>query len=156
MIGQNFSPTDQTMGQRPQPTGAVDPLQQAIQVLQLRMPHVYGANAPAPSPLLQSQGAPMGFNLQAVLQHLLGIAPQQGMGLPGGTAGPGPMAPIPSGPRVELPPGSGGPAAGGTAPPFTPAVHYQPPPMPPGGTAGPGPIGPYVNRPGPPNRGRMA
>lgn len=137
MLGQSFAPlgNDPTQ-QKPGGPSGNQGAQQAIQVLNTRLPRVVGAGAPAPQALLQGAGSaglpsPQGVNpiVQAILQAVLGhFAPQQqsapsamgGMvpgGMPGGMPGGG--MPAPSGPLPKLP---------------TPALHYQPLP---GGTAGP-------------------
>lgn len=139
MIGQSFSPTQQDNGyqQRPQGGGQDTPLQQAIQILQLRMPHVFGAMAPAPAALLNAQ-TPLGFNPQAFLQRLMGGMGQSPMG--------GPMAPpfqVGGGPMAAAAPSPAAPSGPAPTPPF----HFQPNP---GGTAGYGPFQPQPEGPHPP------
>lgn len=137
MIGQSFAPLgDPNQMQRPGgPSGTSDGAQQAIQVLNYRMPH-FGANAPTPAPqaLLNgagSAGLGQGGNpvIDAILKAVLGhFAPQQ----QAAPSAPGGMVPG-SGPMIDNPPSPQLP---------TPAVHYQPLP---GGTAGPNPT--QDNRP---------
>lgn len=138
MIGQSFSPMQDPNSQMQRPLagdgGAASPLQNAIQVLQLRMPHFFGGTAPAPAPLLQSQGAPPGFNVMALLQRLMG----------GQMGGGGAQAPMVGAPGQAGPSLGGGMAPGGSQGPIgslMPSISYLPPP-PPGGTAGNGPFTP--------------
>lgn len=149
MIGQSFSPTQQPGSGdqqfQPQPD-ALAPLQQAIQVLRIRMPHLFGAMAPAPPALLQGGG---GMPPQA---QPLPVPMVPGMpSLPGVATAMQPQGqPQPSfGQPYQVPPQSGG----GMPPPKNPTVHYQPPPQPPGGTAGPNP---RPGRPDPfPDKGKF-
>lgn len=128
MIGQNFSPTnnqDQPYGNQ----GGMAPLQQAIQILRIRMPHLFGG---APSPLAGAGPAMMPPR---------GVPP---LPLPGGgpmDGGGGPVNPLP-------PPGGGGGRDIWGGPnknpnPGMPVVNYTPPPALPGGTAGPNPPGTF-------------
>jgi hypothetical protein len=56
-FGVSFLPGgDQANGQQNKPPA--EPLQQAIQMLSLRLPKVVGAQGIAPGPLLQSRGDP--------------------------------------------------------------------------------------------------
>lgn len=127
MIGQTFAPVGDPSQQRPSgsPSMPSGP-QEAIKILNLRMPRVQGAAAPAPAALLNSPGSaglpqPQPHNpiLEAIIRAVLGgfNAPQQSApsAMGGATGGAG------QGPVIDYP---------------TPAVHYQPPP---GGTAGPNP-----------------
>jgi hypothetical protein len=132
MIGQSFAPMGDPT-QRPQADAGGQGPQEAIKILNLRMPKVAGAGAPAPQQLLNGMGSaglpqqnannPM---IEAILRAVLGhLSPQMqaapsamGGGVPGGM--PGGM-PGPQGPAPKLP---------------MPGVHYQPLP---GGTAGPNP-----------------
>lgn len=81
------------------------PVQQAIQMLSLRLPHVVGAQALAPGPLLQGPGAAGvpsagGGGIEALLRLLFGVGPQGGGPIsPTGA----PITPGPSG-RYEVPP----------------------------------------------------
>lgn len=141
-LGQSFNPTQ---SQAPASNGGygagnVTPLQQAIQILQLHMPRMFGASAPAPASLLTGNTA--GANpldpLDA-LRRILG-----GGGAPPTTMPPSmPGAPPPN-PFSSAPP----PAAPSTPPPNNgpikgPGLNYIPPP---GGTAT-GPQGPQFPRP---------
>jgi hypothetical protein len=88
MIGQSFAPLGDPMNQQAGPGGGglESPAQQAIKILNLRMPH-FGANAPTPAPqaLLNGAGSaglpqPNANNpvLDAILKAVLGhFAPQQ-------------------------------------------------------------------------------
>lgn len=133
MIGQTFAPLGDNQDLRNGPAGpgagapggSIGP-QQAIEVLRLRYPRFFGAGAPAPTPLLTSQGSAAlpqqatNPTLMAILQSVLGhfSAPQQ-------------VAPSAEGGMV---PGS----LGGMRSPV-PRVQYFPQPDLPGGTAGPNP-----------------
>lgn len=132
MIGQSFAPLggDPMMrpgGQGGQGSGA----QQAIQVLNYRMPRVAGAGAPAPQALLEGAGSAglpqqnaMNPTIAAILQAVLGhMQPQQQQA----PSAPGGQAP----PPAQMP---------------NPRINFQPLP---GGTAGPNPQQP-PQRPGPP------
>jgi len=133
MIGQTFAPIGDPMQQRPGGPQGQQGAEQAIQVLNTRLPRVVGAGAPAPQALLSGAGSAglpqqtVSPVLQQILQAVLGhFAPQQmsAPSAPGGMvmgAGMGSMS-GPAGPAAPLP---------------MPAVHYQPPP---GGTAGPSPV----------------
>lgn len=132
MIGQTFAPIGDPSQQRPSgsPSAPSGP-QEAIKILNLRMPRVQGAGAPAPAALLNSPGSgglpqPQGMTpmIEAILRAVMGgfQSPQQG-------------APSAMGGMV---PGGGMPAQGGSPQLPVPAVHYQPPPTS-GGTAGPNP-----------------
>ena len=131
MIGQSFAPIGDPNMQRPSggPGGIAPGAQEAIKVLNLRIPRVAGAGAPAPQALLEGGGSgalpqqPNNPIIQAILQAVLGhFAPQQqsapsamGGGMPGT---PGPLGQ--SGPQLP-----------------NPKINYQPLP---GGTAGPNPM----------------
>lgn len=125
-------------GQQPNPNGppgqfgqgaGTSPIQQAIQLLSLRLPRIAGANAIAPSPLMNAPGAmgqpgaglngAVGNNgLLELLLHLAGLGAGgasngAGSGLPGGP-------PLPRIIPGQLP--------GGTQPgPGTPTFPGQPP-----------------------------
>lgn len=129
MIGQSFSPiqsqgTDQ---QRPQAGGTGSaPVQQAIEVLRLRMPHVFSGGSPlmgAPG----SAGAPQCFDSPVIARLLqaLGVLP------PAMAASAPPMGPSLSG---AAPMGGGMGEAPPLATSYKPSINYQPLP---GGTAGP-------------------
>jgi hypothetical protein len=76
------------------------PLQQAVQLLNLHRPTVYGAQAPAPSALLNAAGG-SGLDLNALLQALVrGRNPLGPMARPGDPALQAPTAPTP---RVQFP-----------------------------------------------------
>ena len=158
MIGQSFAPLgDKTRPQSGGPGGSGGP-QEAIQVLNMRMPRFPGAGAPAPQALLQGAGSAglpqQSINpvIQAILKAILGrFSPQQqaapsaqgGMvpggnlqptGQPGGFESPGLQSPMPS---FQMP---------------TPALHYQEPSAP-GGI----PLPPQLSdrpRPSPADRGQ--
>lgn len=132
MIGQSFSPIQDSgdnTAQRPAQGGSGSaPVQQAIEVLRLRLPHIFSGGSPlmgAPG----SAGAPQGFDSPVIARLLqaLGVLPPA-MGASAPPMGPGLMGAAP-------PMGGGGM---GSAPPLTasykPSVNYQPLP---GGTAGP-------------------
>lgn len=138
MLGQSFAPLGdpQTERMQGQGTGPVNPVQEAIKVLSLKIPRATGAGQGAiPTGLMMGQGAAglggdgSGNPLMDLLRNLLG-------GMPAG--------PIPS-PRVipgidtgEPAPGTFNPGLGG------PPENVSPPPIPaPGGGRGGGP------RPGP-------
>lgn len=134
-LGISFSPGSQDP-QRTGPTGVQDaaPLQQAIQLLSLRLPRVVGATSPIPAPLLQgtgSQGQPdaTGNPLLDVLRRLLN---------PGGGGGFAPPsqntpAALGEGPSPRVIPGAGGqpvPQPTGTILPPMP-TPTPPQPLPP-------------------------
>lgn len=130
-IGQSFAPlgSDPMQPKPGGPSGSAPGAQQAIKVLNLRMPRVAGVGAPAPQALLEGAGSAglpqqqgMSPVIAAILQAVLGHFQPQQQGAPSAPGGMQQAAP-------QMP---------------TPAVHYQPPP---GGTAGPGPRVPQ--RPGP-------
>lgn len=142
MIGQSFAPLGDPASQtRPQQSGAAG-AQEPVRILNLRMPRVQGAGAPAPQALLTSPGSAalpqsVGANptIEAILRAVLGhFAPQQ-MAAPS----------APSGFMGQGPPSQG---SGPSNIPYTPAIHYQKPL--PGGTAGPdiqsGPATPQQRR----------
>jgi hypothetical protein len=97
-FGLSFAPLDQPNAQQ-QPNGGaagggnVSPVQQAIQILSLRQPRVFGASAPAAPQLLTSAGGSgvpdMQALLRALLQHLQGQVglSDPGMGALGGGGG---------------------------------------------------------------------
>lgn len=135
MIGQTFAPLGDNQDPRNGPagpgagaTGASIGPQQAIEVLRLRYPRFFGAGAPAPTPLLTSQGSgalpqqATNPTLMAILQSVLGSfsAPQQVAPSAAGGMVPGSLTGMPGGSPV-------------------PAVRYYRPPDLPGGTAGPNP-----------------
>lgn len=142
MIGQSFAPLgNDPMQQRPSgPAGGG--AQQAIQVLNTRLPRVVGAGAPAPQALLEGAGSaglpqPQGVNpiVQAILQAVLGhFAPQQqsapsAMGGMMSGGGPAPQMPTPNVSYQPNPPGQGGTAGPNLPPPQdrpeTPAQRGQ-------------------------------
>lgn len=96
-FGLSFAP-GQPSNQQQRPGGAggvVSPVQQAIQMLSLRLPRVAGAQALAPGPLLQGPGA-MGLGggggLEALLRLIMGLRTQPSAGaatLPGPHVFPG-------------------------------------------------------------------
>lgn len=154
MLGQSFAPLmDPAQRQQPvSPTG-LSGAQEPIKILNLRMPRVAGAGAPAPQALLNSPGSAAlpqaaGANpvIAAILRAVLGqfapsqmAAPSAPSGFMGGIAGrTEPIPGVPGGYTVPEPGQSGG---------YIPAIHYQQPPLP-GGTAGPNPSMPQGN----PNR----
>ncbi len=154
MIGQSFAPLPGGTAGPNQPAGGGhgDGPQEAINVLRLRFPKLFGAGAPAPSQLLTSPGsaalpqpgamgggagAPGGGQNPAITALLTSI-----LGAFSGGGGMGQQA-APSAPGGSMFGGGGMGMGNGTAMSnYTPAVHYQPPPGLPGGTAGPGPQGP--------------
>lgn len=107
-FGLSFVPTDQGTQQpgRPGglPGGGVPPIQQAIQMLSLRLPHVLGAQAVAPGPLLTSAGGggmnvgAGGGSLEAILRMLFGLHQTGAFGTPASPStrpGATPMPPLP-------------------------------------------------------------
>ena len=128
-IGVSFVPGQDSGQQENQlPGGAASglpPIQQAIQLLSLRLPRVGGVNAPVNNSLLTGPGSG-GLSLPQILQMLFGVGPngQPGSGGPsGGGAGGGAnsaMASAVPGPHWTVsdpPPGGGG---GGVPPPNLP------------------------------------
>ncbi len=155
MIGQSFAPLPGGTATGPGGPaggggGAQGGPQEAISVLKLRFPKLFGASAPAPSQLLTSPGSGglpaqgMGQSpaIQAILQAVLGSFKQGGMAAP---SAPGGMM------GSMLGGGGGGGAAGAPGPmpqmPM-PRVDYIPQPPMPGGTAGPNqrPVEPEYGR----------
>lgn len=58
MLGQSFFPGgDEEQRLRQEGTGPVNPVQEAIKILSLKLPRVIGANAPVPQLLLTSLGS---------------------------------------------------------------------------------------------------
>lgn len=104
-MGVSFLPGGGDNGQRNKPP--TEPLQQAIQMLSLRLPQVAGAQGIAPGPLLQSPG---GGGIMELLAQLFGQG-HMGQQQPGmaGMAGAGPMAPA-------VHPGTGAPQGGAPLP----------------------------------------
>jgi hypothetical protein len=99
-FGLSFLPTlgagqDRQQGDRP----AVEPIQQAIKVLTLRLPRVLGGGAFAPAPLLQGGGS-MG-------NPFAGTGPMQGRPI-APMPSPSPYAPSPSPSSPYVPSGGGG------------------------------------------------
>lgn len=152
-IGQSFAPTGQNQ-MRQQQGGGNAPLQQAIKVLNLRLPKVVGAGAVAPQPLLMSQGSG-GVSMPPM--------PQQGA-TPGGAPGGAPTMPGQGAPpfgleeilrRIFQPP-TGPAGSPAPQPPQGPAplprIVTQPPAPGPGGTAGPTAPRFPGTRPEPPQR----
>lgn len=160
-FGLNFAPLDQNKPNMAQPGtgspaggGSNTPIQDAIQTLSLRIPHVVGAGALAPDALLNSPGGSAipggtGLTLEALLRRLFA----QPGGLQGVPTG-GPVASMPMSPM----PGLGGAPLGTTpsAPPL-PRIGVgtdvpglgAPPPAP----APPAPAAPLLPR-GPFGRGQ--
>lgn len=143
-FGVSFVPGGDASGNQTKPP--TEPLQQAIQMLSLRLPKVVGAQGLAPGPLLQSPG---GGALAELLRQLFG------QGRPGGTMAPSmpgasPMAPsapsMPGGmPPPRVVPGGGGDQGGMLGPvgpvgpedaPLPDASRVQP-------AVGPTPSSPY-------------
>lgn len=152
MIGQSFAPLGDPTQQRPSAGGAntAGP-QEAIRVLNLRMPRVFGAGAPAPAQLLTSPGS-AGLPQQNAHNPLIEAILRAVMGGFGGGPQVAPSAPggMPPGGMSQGMPGGGAPAPSPTIP--APAVHYQPNPPGRGGTAGPNPPLPREDRPTPGRR----
>lgn len=147
-LGTSFSPLSQSNGygqQRPSAPGqpsSQTPLQQAIQILQLRLPHFFGGGAPAPPSLLSgSPGLTNPLDPTDLLKRMLGIPGLTPPGQPTTGGAPSPLAP----PMAQ--PSGTPPSGGGTT---TPAFHYALPPTPPRTNPGmPGPdAGPPPLRPG--------
>jgi len=140
VIGQDFSPNSNDPQFQQQQGSGASPLQQAIQILRIRMPHLFGGGAPAAPQLLHGGGFAPPTPLPFPTMPFQGGGPM--MGNPGSPMAPpsmaggqgGPMAP-PSAPM----PSFGGPQNGQGAKPGVPGLHFQPPPPTPGGTAGPNP-----------------
>jgi hypothetical protein len=132
-IGYSFSPfQEDSQGQAP----PAEQVQNAVQVLGLRMPTVAGARGIAPQPLLNSQGAgglniPGGLSLQQFLELLFGqMSPSL---MPGGaqnapSAASRPIPGIVPGQQPTTPgaPVQTGAPAGGKIP-GTPEVNVPPP-----------------------------
>jgi hypothetical protein len=77
-LGVSFAPGGSDATQRP--TAPANPVQQAIQVLSLRIPHTVGQSPLAPSPLLNAPtGQALPGDLTALLQRLAGL-----LGMPQG------------------------------------------------------------------------
>lgn len=93
-FGLSFAPLDNPQNpQQPQNgggygSGAVSPVQQAIQILSLRQPRVYGAGAPAAPQLLNAAGGGGVPDMQALLKALM-LHLQGQMGMPDPNAGGG-------------------------------------------------------------------
>lgn len=107
--------------QQPQHGGA-SPLQQALQVLSLRLPRVQGANSLAPSGLLHGMGGAMfggDMDLERLLAQLFG---------PGGPLAGGGGMPPPSQPTTKVTPSGGPPDAAPGGGPLNPSL--PPPSMP--------------------------
>lgn len=147
-FGVSFLPSDQNSPNNQNPlgnAGGAPPLQQAIQLLSLRLPHVVGSQGLAPGPLLQSPG---GMGLAEILKQLFGQG-QPATSLPGGGTlpmpafHPGATPPPPPGPPTfgqpgtqDLPKPPGGYPPGQGLPPgtFHPGGYDQgPSPMAPTG-----------------------
>ena len=147
-FGLTFAPNQQ--GPNPQQGGDPNqsaPLQEAIKVLNLRLPTVHGARGLAPAPLMQSLGSGglpssmMGGGIEQMLAMLFGalrnsqgVSPQQVN--PGQQPGTG---------SINVPPMVPS-AMGGSAPlpKFTPGIQA------PGGTPNTQEPPPFVDRPMPP------
>lgn len=130
MIGQTFMPQGQGVTERPQGPDNQAGVQQAIKILNLRMPRVAGAGAPAPQALLEgmgSAGMPQQASspiLQAIIQAVLGHFQPQQMGAPSAMGGFQQQGPSQG--SMSLPQN------------VTPRINYHPLP---GGTAGPNTVG---------------
>lgn len=103
-MGVSFVPNgqgDPMNRQQPGQASGAPPLQQAIQMLSLRLPRVVGANALAPGQLLNAPGG-MGGSGNPLLEALLRLA---GMGgsFQGGQGGPGGSGMLPSASGPTLP-----------------------------------------------------
>lgn len=145
-FGLSFSPTQQNSNtqnpnnQSPTAGGSGSPIQDAIKVLSLRIPHITGPGGIAPPGLLNSAGGagmPQGGagGLEEFLRRLFGGQGIPGMGaapppnvIPGVGGGPG-ENPLPS------PPGG-----------FNPSPAPPPPSGPPMGGANPAQFGPRLGR----------
>ncbi len=141
-FGLSFSPLTSNLPQQGQYGQGGGPLQEAIQTLQLRRPTVYGAQAPAPAQLLNSQGGAGIPGLQQLLHALAQASGYQGQdqSQPQDRTMPpaDPLGPIqrPPSPRTEFPM---------PHPPMMPGIVYQPPAPFPGGTAGNAPQRPGID-----------
>jgi hypothetical protein len=141
MIGQSFAPLGDPndLTAQGQNGGSVNPVQEAIKTLSLRMPRTLGAGAPVSRELLTGLGgASMNNPLSAILLQLL---KQAGMGQPAGAppmsapssmGGGGPMAPMGAPSMPGAPQAPSGPV---TRPKFTyqendPSTMPAPPPPP--------------------------
>jgi hypothetical protein len=129
MIGQSFAPLgDQNDPTRPQgQQEGVNPVQEAIKVLTLRLPRALGASSPAPRELLTGlggAGTPMGTGnpLGEILKKLLtGMLPPE-LGAPSAPMGGGPVPSAPSAPMPQAPQAPTQPAPTS----FKPKVEYIP------------------------------
>lgn len=139
MIGQQFSPfsqQDDPRMQQQQPGGG-DNIQQAIQILRIRYPHVFGGYSPSPlagpgSAMMPPRpSTPMPLPMPGGMQSPMGGPSMPGPSFGGGTFG--------GGSPWARPGGEGG--GGGGSEPTKPVINYIPPPPIPGGTAGPNPPG---------------
>lgn len=151
-FGVSFLPGGDGSGNQARPQ--TDPVQQAIQMLSLRLPRVVGAQGMSPAPLLQSPG---GGGLAEFLQHLFGQGHFGGPMAPGmGPMGPGasPMGPGAAPPTPRVIPGGGdqggllgpvGPSGPEPGAPTPDASRSGPPDS--GGPTQPGPYQPSVSNP---------
>lgn len=149
--GLSFQPGGDQNGQGGQNGRGQTPVQQAIQLLSLRLPSVVGARAIAPQALLNAPGGAGlgggGMTVEAALALLRKLAQQSGMGMPpqaddiftvpsseqdrtGGVSRTLPQ-PVPRDPS--------GPIRVGGAPPQPAAPVIQPPSVRPGQETGEGP-----------------
>jgi hypothetical protein len=97
-LGVSFAPTTDNAAMGPK-NGSLAGVPQAIQVISMQLPRLLGARPVAPGSLLGSQGGGGNPVVQsALLQTIL-----KSLGLPGGTAGPGPVQPTPNERGPELP-----------------------------------------------------
>jgi hypothetical protein len=129
-FGVSFMPGGDQQYQRP--GGNVNPVQEAIRVLSLRVPKVVGASPLAPLALMTSKGS--GGLPSGLVENLLrSLAPPGGTpttGVPQTSLVPAPAASLPE-PAAPPVPGPTPPTAPGIAPgpePPTPAPSYAPPP----------------------------
>jgi hypothetical protein len=115
-LGVSFAPTTDNAAMGPK-NGSLAGVPQAIQVISMQLPRLLGARPVAPGSLLGSQGGGGNPVVQsALLQTIL-----KSLGLPGGTAGPGPVQPTPNERGPELP--------SPFTPPSDPGVPSAPPSM---------------------------
>lgn len=169
-IGYSFSPfQEDSQGQQP----PAEQVQNAIQVLGLRMPTVAGARGIAPQPLLNSQGMgglniPPGLSIEQFFQWLFGQTPNVAAGqvaqagggpsrggagpVPGITPGTTPQAPASPGQPVTGS-GSGAKIPGDAGLPLVPSPGAPNPPMPSMPTFDPGTPTADRSTPLPGNRG---
>jgi hypothetical protein len=111
-FGLSFLPFQQAGEQRDR--ASVEPIQQAIKVLTLRLPRVLGGGAPAPASLLQGGGS-MG-------NPFAGVGPMQGRPITAPLPSPSPAAPSPSAGPSPYGGGAGNPFARQAADPMSQAI----------------------------------